>query len=280
MVCAPPCDADKYKEDVPEFQIANVEGRTIFYNICQLSTKKGIDILLRAYYAAFADMPNDVLLVLKTYLNMDNRANDADIVKKYIHEVKTRTRIPIKNFPPVLPLVFTMSDDEIAGLHKACDAYVCTSRAEGWGIPVFDALGYGNLVISHNVGGLEGFIRSNNALVYSGTPTLFYDMPHSDPGLFTGVEQCFEPSTAEVSAIMRRYHTLKKAAENNELDDQSKEEWQRVLSCQEGGASVVQNFDYRVVHSSVIPHLMRAFASWKQNGHVEFEQPSLEESNV
>lgn len=280
IVCAPPCDSDVYDKDVPPFEITHSEGRTVFYNICQLSTKKGIDVLLRAYYAAFADMPDEALLVLKTYVNMAGRQNDLQLVKQYIESVKAKCRIPIQKHPPVLPLVFTMSDDEVAGLHKTCDAYVCSSRGEGWGIPVFDALGYGNTVVSHAAGGLAGFIRPDNALVYGGTPSLFFDMPHSDPGLFTGVEQCFEPSVAELAAIMRRYHLLKRDAEAGKLDEESSKEWEDVLKRQFNGKEVVTNFDYRRVHSMIQPQLVAAHKSWSENGIVEFDKSAVEDDDA
>ena len=280
MVCAPPCDADVYEKDVPAFEIARSEGRTIFYNICQLSTKKGVDVLLRAYYAAFADMPDDVLLVLKTYLNMGNRQNDAAIVKQYIESVRAKCRIPVSKHPPVLPLVYTMSDDELAGLHKTGDAYVCSSRGEGWGIPVFDALGYGNTVISHNAGGLEGFIRPDNALIYGGMPSLYFDMPHQDAGLFTGVEQCFEPSPAELAAVMRRYHMLKVGAASDSLDEEGKLEWEHVTQRKGTAKEVVKNFDYRVVHSIIAPQLFAANKSWHEDGGVKFNESVVEKIDV
>ncbi len=190
ILCAgPPCDIDEYTREYKPFEIEQAGDRTIFYNICQLSAKKGIDVLLRAYYAAFAGTPDEVLLVLKTYIQMENRHQDAENVKQYIANIRQRCRIPIPQHPPVLPLVYTMSDEEIHGLHVRGDAYVCSSRAEGWGLPVFDALSHGKTVISHNAGGLADFVNKDNTLLYQGMPTFFFDMPHPDQGLFPGVEQ-------------------------------------------------------------------------------------------
>jgi glycosyltransferase involved in cell wall biosynthesis len=147
---------------------------------------------------------------------MQGRDGDLDMIKQYIQGVKARCRIPVKELPPVLPVAYTMSDEEIHGLHARGDAYVCSSRAEGWGIPVFDALAHGKTVISHMSGGLAEFVTRDNALVYGGTSTFFYDMPHSDPGLFTGVEQCFEPSPVELALTMKRFHMLLRSENRNE----------------------------------------------------------------
>ena len=280
LVAAPPCDKDVYNKSYQPFKIERSEGRTIFYNICQLSTKKGIDSLLRAYYAAFAGTPNDVLLVLKTYVNMQGRHDDMQIVKQYIQSVKARCRIPTQNLPPVLPVVYTMSDEEIHGLHMAGDAYVCSSRAEGWGIPVFDALAHGKTVISHDKTGLGDFVSKENSLVYNGCISFFYDMPHPDPMLFTGLEQCFEPSVAELALTMQRFHLLKKGADAGQLNEAYQKEWNAVLHRRANAKQISESFDYRVVGKRVVDQLLAVQKSWKETGVARYEdkQGSLEET--
>jgi len=282
ILCAgPPCEIEEYKEDYAPFEIENLNGRTIFYNICQLSTKKGIDVLLRAYYAAFAGNPDEVLLVLKTYVNMAGRHNDLNVVKEYIQSVKSRCRIPTNNLPPILPLVYTMSDEEIHGLHVAGDAYVCSSRAEGWGIPVFDALAHGNTVISHTAGGLGDFVNKENSLIYGGCPSFFYDMPHPDPGLFTGMEQCFEPSPAELALTMRHFHLLNTGAANGTLNESNQKEWESVLQRRENAIKVGDKYDYRVVGPRVLEQLESLLKTWKETGTAIYKETgdgSLEDS--
>ncbi len=272
LVAPPPCDADEYSQEHKPFLIHNAEKRTIFYNICQLSTKKGIDTLLRAYFAAFAGTPDDVLLVLKTYVNMQNRDQDERIVKEYVQSVKARCRIPVQKLPPVLPLVYTMSDADIHSLHVRGDAYVNTSRSEGWGIPVFDALAHGKTVISHARTGLEDYVNAQNSLVYKGMVSFFYDMPHADPMLYTGVEQCFEPSPVELAFIMQHFHLLKKGAEAGQLDEKNQKEWQSVLQRREIARAIGKKMDYRALAPRVSEQLLAAFHSWKINGVALFQE--------
>jgi len=278
LVVAPPCDVDEYNHSYSPFRIENIGNRTVFYNICQLSTKKGIDTLLRAYYAAFAAVPDEVLLVLKTYVNMSGRQNDLDIVKQYINTVKTRCRIPTQNLPPVLPIVYTMNDNEIHGLHERGDAYVCASRAEGWGVPVFDALAHGKTVISPLHGGLADFVKRENALVVGSMPTFFYDTPHPDPGLFTGVEQCFEVAPVELALTMQHFHLLKRGADAGTLDEKNAGEWQSVLLRRENAKTIGVRLDYRVVHEPVVDQLLAVLESWKTTGVARFSQPSVKPS--
>ena len=278
MTCAPPCDVDRFKKDYTPIELPEVGNRTIFYNICQLSTKKGIDVLLRAYFAAFASVPDDVLLVLKTYVNMQNRDQDMAAVRQYIEQIKAKCRIPVQKLPPVLPIVYTMSDDEIDGLHQTGHAYVCSSRAEGWCLPAFDAMSFGRTLISHPAGGLGEFVRNETALVYNGTASLFYDQPHPDPGLFTGLEQCFEPSSAELALTMQRFHMLRRGAMEGVLDETNQQEWTSVLKRRENGRMIPMGLDYRSMHLQVEPQLRAAVKSWQDTKTVQFISTNVEKN--
>jgi len=278
VVCGLPCDEDVYTKQYEPYTLEHAGDRTVFYNICQLSNKKGIDALLRAYHAAFWDRPDEVLLVLKTYIQMSGRNNEQEQVKQYIQNIRQRCRIPADRFPPVLPLVFTMSDDELHSLHARGDAYVCSSRAEGWGIPVFDALGYGKTVITNVAGGMADFVTRDNALVYGGMPTYFFDTPHSDPGLYTGVEQCFEPCVPEMAMVMRNFHFLRKGDKEGVLDDSNKEQWRSVLTRRENAKLVGQKHDYRRISSIITKQIHTMLDMWKQTGVVRFNETVQENS--
>lgn len=275
LVAAPPCDLDEYTKAYEPFTLHNAGSRTVFYNICQLSTKKGIDTLLRAYFTAFAGMPDDVLLVLKTYVNMQDRSQDERIVKEYVQAVKARCRLPIQKLPPVLPLIYTMTDEEIHALHVRGDAYVNASRAEGWGIPVFDALAHGKTVISHTKTGLQDYVTAQNSLVYNGMVSFFYDMPHPDPMLYTGLEQCFEPSPVELAFVMQHFYLLKKGAEAGTLDEKNQKEWESVLQRRQNASELAKRLDYRLVWPRITEQLVAAHSSWKLNGIALFQEEKV-----
>lgn len=270
MVLPPPTDVGVYNKLQVPYKIENAGDRTIFYNICQLSAKKGIDALLRSYWAAFADTPDEVLLVLKTYINMQDRSQDLSQIKNYIAQVKRGARIPSNNLPPVLPIVDILSDDQLHGLHQSCHAYVCSSRAEGWCLPAFDALGHGKVLISNMSTGLEGFVRKEHALVYGGSETFFFDMHHGDPGLYTGVEQCFEPSPVQMAFLMRKYHSLRMKAMQNILNEDEQKEWAAVLQRQQNGRKIVDTFHYENTHGKFVPQLELAYNQWSNGKPINF----------
>ena len=143
---------------------------------------------------------------------------------------------------------------------------------------MFDALAHGKTVISNTAGGLGDFVSRDNSLIYGGTPSLFFDMPHGDPGLFTGIEQCFEPSPAELALTMRHFHLLRKGAQAGQLNEANQKEWETVLQRRTNAATIGEKMDYRVVSSSIIEQLLTVYKSWKEHGVARYEEPVKQES--
>lgn len=275
FIVQPPTDIsrfDTFLSPVGDPGLPDLTGKTVFYNICQLSGKKGIDALLRAYYAAFFDMPDEVCLVLKTYINMGHRQNDAAIIKDFVQRVKTACRIPVEKLPPVLPIVNIMTDAQIRGLHQKCDVYVNSSRAEGFCLPAFDALGFGKVLISNNFGGMAEFVSEQNALLYGGCISNVYDVPHGEPFLYTGISRWFEPSTAHMSDVMRHYHMLKKGAATNQLNEDATKVWTAIEQRRENGKQMVQKYCLHRNGPAIHGLLKQAYDSWKVNGKVMMQK--------
>lgn len=272
-----PTNRELYERDYTPFDLGpKAEGRTIFYNICQISQKKGIDALLRSYYAAFADCPDEALLVVKTYINMANRNNaqERETFKQFLDAIWQGCRIPTDKRPPVLPILGTLTEDEIHGLHRMGGVYVCSSRGEGWGMPVFDSLCHGNSVISHTWGGMEQFVTNENALTYGGCMSLCHDMPHPDPSLYTGTQRWFEPSTAELALLMRTYHELRKQADADQFANEHNEnQWNEILSRRVRAKELVENYHYENVAPKVEDIIRKAYESFQANGMIKFEKP-------
>lgn len=273
LIMPPPCNSDTYDDflnPIQPYNIPNASNRTIFYNICQLSPKKGIDLLLRAYFAAFADMPDDVLLILKTYVNMVDRRNDLEMVKNFINQVKQGCQIPVQKLPPVLPIVNILSENDIYALHKRGDCYINSSRGEGWNIPLFDAMSFGRSVITNIYGAHEDYVNNDNALIYGGTVSHVYSAPHPEPYLYTGVSRWFEPSTTMMSDLMRNFHLLKRGSDNNSLNEENKKVWEKILNMRVAGQELANRFDYRRVGETVISHIIAGYKSWIESGKVNF----------
>tara|TARA_R110002094_G_scaffold114300_1_gene110163 strand:+ start:1981 stop:3201 length:1221 start_codon:yes stop_codon:yes gene_type:complete len=208
-----------------------LKDRFVFYNISQFSQKKGIDSLLRAYFGAFHGKQDEVVLLLKTYVNMSGRSQEQQKLKAYVDNVKQGMRLPVDGYPPVMLITKTLTDDQIRKIHKTGDAYVCSSRGEGWCIPAFDALTYGNKLITTLWGGMGEFAcnttfldvkKDGDRLVAKGSKKTtkanvfpikhsmepLVSQQHADPELYTSFDMIAEPS---VSSMMAQMKTAKEA---------------------------------------------------------------------
>jgi glycosyltransferase involved in cell wall biosynthesis len=201
------------------------KNRFVFYNISQFATKKGVDLLLRSYYGAFHDRGDDVMLVLKTYVNMTGRGKEQEKLRQYIESVKIGMRLPRAGYPPVMLITKTLTEMQIKKVHATGDCYVCSSRGEGWCIPAFEALTYGNKLVTTLWGGMGEFARNPNAgkveaqdengdiafvsptkdnvlsVSYSMEPLV--GQTHADPELYTGFDLIAEPSVSSMMAQMK-----------------------------------------------------------------------------
>jgi glycosyltransferase involved in cell wall biosynthesis len=190
-------DTSKYDLDYSSegMEIKNATSAQVkYYSIFQLSNKKGLDVMLKSYFAAFKDNPDDVCLILKTYIDPFKGEGDLKKVKDYITSVKKD--IKLTNHPPIILLTDMLSDPQVYNLHQICDAFVLPSRGEGWCIPAFDALGFGKIPIATNWGGIREYLSNDNGFPIDYELQPCWGMPHTN--LYTGHEQWAEPSVASL----------------------------------------------------------------------------------
>ena len=206
-----PVFKDDYQLDgVEPFEIPGVNPNdvTIYYNISQWSHKKGIDAAIRSYFLAFQN-DESVLFILKGYVGMHNQEGDASKVAGAVQEIKNAMRLP--KYPRIYITDTVMTEKGIQKLHKMGDCYLNLSRGEGWGIPPFEALLYGNeLVTTHNTAMLDWSSEDESYLVESYLDSV-HNMPHPDPNLYTARENWYEPvirSGAE--ALQAHFSSMKK----------------------------------------------------------------------
>ncbi|MCC8193758.1 MAG: glycosyltransferase [Deltaproteobacteria bacterium] len=120
------------------------EARDIFYFYTIVDTvnpRKDITTMLTAFAAAFPRKEDKVRLVVKQYRMPQN----------------------LSAFPFVIDVPETLPPGRIAALHAVCDAYVSTHHAEAWGLPLSEALSFGNPVIATGYSGNMQFMTAENS---------------------------------------------------------------------------------------------------------------------
>jgi glycosyltransferase involved in cell wall biosynthesis len=123
-----------------------------FLHVSSCFPRKGVDVLLRAYGKAFRNS-EDVTLVIKTFPNPHNDV--AAQLKQLCAEDP--------DFPHVELIERDFSDAELVGLYQSCHAYVATSRGEGLGLPLAEAMLFNLPVITTNWGGQLDFCDESTA---------------------------------------------------------------------------------------------------------------------
>lgn len=173
-----------------------------FYSIFQWSTRKNPEGLLRAYLSEFNSEDN-VALVLKTYY-MNNSTQDKQMIIDAITRVKSD--LQLTNTPPVLLIHGGLSRDEILTIHNCCDCFVLPHRAEGWGVPHFEALAMGKPVIATGYGGNLEYMQLANSWLLS-----FFMTPVGGMNRLTynGKMHWAEPNLENLQDAMREAYTNK-----------------------------------------------------------------------
>lgn len=243
-------DMEKYNKKSPPYSIPGLEDGFKFLAICQYSKKKGVDPLLKAYLSEF-NKEDKVALILKIYVGSSDTNDDKGKIQHLINAMKTILRI--KEYPPIILIHDVLSDEDINRLYETADCYCLPSRGEGWGIPHFDALGFGLPAIATNWGGPTEFITEDCGWLIDYHMTPVVDMPHPHPFMYTGKDNWAEPHVSHLKASMREAYEIWK---NN------KHKWQ---SMQEAARERVKDFSYDKVGTEMSDVIMSYYDKWKRS---------------
>ncbi|NJN16095.1 MAG: glycosyltransferase family 4 protein [Oscillochloris sp.] len=126
------------------------QDRTIFVSVFEWSRRKGWDVLLHAYRAAFRP-DDDVLLLLK----IDSR-------EPGINPLQEIAAVLPASAPPVG--VFynqALSGERLSELYRSADCFVLPTRGEGWCMPALEAMACGLPVIVTNWSGPTAFVNES-----------------------------------------------------------------------------------------------------------------------
>jgi glycosyltransferase involved in cell wall biosynthesis len=125
----------------------------VFLNLGAMSVNKGIDLLLRAFFVVHQRHPS-TRLVLKDEKNLYGLSGVAvvqDAMKRY-------PELSNQNFLDAIKLLsVTLPMTEMRELYCLADSYVSPYRAEGFNLPVIEAIACGTPVIVTAGGATDDF---------------------------------------------------------------------------------------------------------------------------
>ncbi len=180
------------------------EGAFVFYTIAPWTARKSVWNTVRAYLEAFT--PADpVLLVVKTSpVDLTSTSPFSGSPVGPGSAARALAHV-IKDYPhpaPVHLVTRTLTDAELAALHRRGQCFVSLSRAEGWGLGAFDAAAYGNPVVATGWGGPLEYLDADTAWLVD-----FDLVPAHDPApgtLYTSDQRWAEPSIIHAARQLRR----------------------------------------------------------------------------
>lgn len=183
-------DSSSFHEHIPAYMNQLPPFR--FLAVCSWIERKGIDVLLKAFYSEFhANDP--VALVIKTVAGPD-LAHSIEALKQEACPSHTPATVHID--------IQVRSELEMDALYRSCQAFVHPSRGEGVGYPMMEAVARGLPVIATDWGGHLDYLQPNNSYLIpyqliSVTPQPYYYGYQSD-------QLWAEPSIDALRALMRQ----------------------------------------------------------------------------
>jgi len=204
ITCIPHIISVPDTTDVQPLEIAT-PSTFVFYSIFQWVARKNGDSLLKAYLTEFAPEDN-VVLALKTY-RLNTSPQEQEAIKREILHIKSMLRL--EKYPPLLFFGNLMSHEHIAALHTRGDCYVAPSRAEGFGIPIAEAMSYKKPVIASNYSGNTDFTTEKNSYLINCDLTPVYGMIFKN---YYGWMNWGAPSIQHLKEQMRYVYTHQEEA--------------------------------------------------------------------
>ena len=119
-----------------------------FLTVGKYEQRKGIDLTIEAFAQVFANQPHAELVIKSNYFT-NHREKHAALQSKI-------SDLGLNN---VTLLWGEMTEPQLADLYRACDAFVLPTRAEGWGLPLIEAVAAGLPIITTMYSGHTEFLQ-------------------------------------------------------------------------------------------------------------------------
>jgi glycosyltransferase involved in cell wall biosynthesis len=129
----------------------------IFLFVGKFEARKGIDILLKAYFNEFKKPKDEVLLIFLT-----GAYHSSSDFESQIKQMLTDMKIPKSPYNPGYMILSAVKGESMPVLYSFADVVVIPSHGEGWGRPHMEAMACGTPIIATNWSGPTAFINDSN----------------------------------------------------------------------------------------------------------------------
>ncbi|HRN71057.1 MAG TPA: glycosyltransferase, partial [Candidatus Woesebacteria bacterium] len=158
-----------------------------FLHISSGLPRKGVDVLIKAFTEEFG-ATEDVSLIIKTY------RNESNMIPELLKDLD-------KSNSPEIEVIYdlNLTEGQIASLYEQSDAVIIPSRAEGFGLPVAEAMLKQLPVVTTAYSGQMDFVSDENAWLID------YELVKAESQLDLHNSYWAEPDIEQLKKTMR-YH--------------------------------------------------------------------------
>lgn len=161
-------DMSVYQQEYEKLQIPELDEKFVFYYIGEITRRKNVGAMLKAFHSEFGPDENVSLLLKCNHPGMKpNQVEPA--IKEICSKVKEGIKLyknPSEYHDEILVCDY-VSDEEIMKIHASFDCLISSSFGEAWGIPIFDAMSMGKTPICTDTSGPSFFMDGGGYLVKS-----------------------------------------------------------------------------------------------------------------
>lgn len=192
--------------------------------VSKFEKRKGFPELLDGYAKAFGNDPTAKLLLKSDSLYLMPRTDNA-YENNLVELQRQAEQAGIEN---VIYLNGELSDDDLAHLYNGCDVLLFPSRAEGWGLPLIEAIATGMPVATTCYSGHSEFLAPVNGkfgsidhrLIPIGETKICGEWAYAEPDDIASTlvemrqnKKAYETMALEASEVIRRDFSWQRAAE-------------------------------------------------------------------
>ena len=158
------CDLSKFYQSYKPMEFRHqLSNDFIFYFIGESVRRKNIAAFVKAFHLEF-NRSEPVQLLIKTSLSGMSPNECYGHTVNYLNEIKRSMKLykEVEDYKKEMIIVERLTEEEMCRLHNSCDCYVSSSFGEAWGIPAFDAMGFGKTPIVTDWGGYFEYVTGKN----------------------------------------------------------------------------------------------------------------------
>lgn len=153
-------DFKTYKKEGKKIDLSKQAKSFKFISVFNWNYRKGADALIKAYCKAF-NSEDDVSLIL--VCRKRRISGPASGVKDEIE--KEISNVNMANPPHILRLTKEINEIQLAELYRSCNAFVLSTRGEGYGLPFLEAGLCGLPVIGTKVSAVQDILNEKNSML-------------------------------------------------------------------------------------------------------------------